>query len=363
MKLLVDVRTMASRPSGVGMYIFSFLKQFLKHKEIEIILVSDVIESREIKYFQTLGNKIYEYGRVVNKSIGVYPYFIFLQKIIRKESPDFFWEPNNVFPVRLRNPNGRILLTIHDVFPLMLPECFSRVYRAYFKYTIKKAVKYADLILYDSEETRKNTEFYIHESKLKDSFVAYVIVDKMKSYHICDDEYFLYIGNLEKRKGTDILLRAYQKYRTAGGEKKLYLAGKMRDSEIEELYNNLKNAVQGIEYLGYIETEEKMKLYSKCSCFIFPSRNEGFGMPPIEAMQYGKSIIVSDLPIFKEILGEAVNYVSIKKDDMFAEELANQMFNYRKADLESYKFIVDRFSGEQLGERCIKMLKEHMDIK
>lgn len=359
MKLLVDVRTMASRPSGVGLYIYSYLKNFVLEEEIELVLITDVVQSREIKQFKDLNIKIYEYGKLVNKSVSVFPYFKYVKSVLKKEKADFFWEPNNVIPIKLKNPYGKVILTVHDVFPLMLPECFSRIYRIYFKYSLKKALESADILFYDSKETKKNMEYYFSDSIEKKSLVSYVIVEEMEERPASDEGYFFYVGNLEKRKGTDILLKGFELYRRAGGKKKLYMAGKMREDEIEQLYDQVKKSTSAVTYLGYITTEEKMDHFSKCSCFVFPSRDEGFGIPPVEAMYYGKSIIVSDLEIFHEILGEAVNYIaSANEDDKPAEELlAKIMECYQQPDLGKYKDVIERYSGSRLTKRCLEFLK------
>ena len=49
MKVAIDARTLGSRPSGVGMYLNDFLKQLIKYKDIEFVLISDVAESEYIR--------------------------------------------------------------------------------------------------------------------------------------------------------------------------------------------------------------------------------------------------------------------------------------------------------------------------
>ena len=58
MKVAIDARTLGSRPSGVGMYLNDFLKQLIKYKDIEFVLISDVAESEYIKSFKNKGRYI-----------------------------------------------------------------------------------------------------------------------------------------------------------------------------------------------------------------------------------------------------------------------------------------------------------------
>ena len=58
MKVAIDARTLGSRPSGVGMYLNDFLKQLIKYKDIEFVLISDVAESEYIKSFKNKGIEV-----------------------------------------------------------------------------------------------------------------------------------------------------------------------------------------------------------------------------------------------------------------------------------------------------------------
>ncbi len=60
--------------------------------------------------------------------------------------------------------------------------------------------------------------------------------------------------------------------------------------------------------LGYVEAGILENLYRYCDLFLYPSLNEGFGMPPLEAMKYGKTCIVSGVTSLPEICGDAVYY-------------------------------------------------------
>lgn len=64
------------------------------------------------------------------------------------------------------------------------------------------------------------------------------------------------------------------------------------------------------EFYGYVDTDKLESLYQNCDFFIYASLNEGFGMPPLEAMKYGKTCIVSGVCSLPEICGDAVYYVN-----------------------------------------------------
>ena len=79
---------------------------------------------------------------------------------------------------------------------------------------------------------------------------------------------------MEKRKGVDILIKAYRRYREEGGTRPLILAGKMQEDDIEQLLENALTEVEGLTYLGYVSHTTRYDLYNNCSCFVFPSMAE-----------------------------------------------------------------------------------------
>lgn len=298
---------MASRPSGVGNYLSDFLKALFQRKEFDVILICDVAESEAIRFFLGHSVPVFCYGKRVFRSAGVFAYFSYVRKILLSEKPDCFWEPNNLFPFPLTGFHGKVILTVHDLFPITMPQYYSRRYRFYFRTCIRMSLKQADAVLYNSQETKRVTEEYFPFLKQKSSFVSYLIVPKPPAKEVIDEGFFLYIGNLEKRKGTDLLLNAWCSYREKGGERPLYLAGNIREKGIAALLHEAEGRFADLHYLGYVTDEEKYDLLSRCHCFVFPSRAEGFGLPPLEAVSYGKPVLVSDLPIFREILGTEVH--------------------------------------------------------
>jgi glycosyltransferase involved in cell wall biosynthesis len=72
------------------------------------------------------------------------------------------------------------------------------------------------------------------------------------------------------------------------------------EDEIDYI-RNLQSKSLDIITPGYISNEERHNLYSNASIFVFPSHYEGFGMPILEAMQYGVPTAVSDIPVFHEV--------------------------------------------------------------
>lgn len=353
MKVAIDARTLGSRPSGVGMYLNDFLKELVRYSEFEFILLTDVAESEYINYFRQQGIEVRAQGKAVYKSAGVYAYFMFVQKQLDAIQPELFWEVNTVIPIRLRG-RFRTMITIHDMFPVEYVEYFGRVYSLYFKYSLAKTLRHTDLILYNSEQTRKTTEKLFPRAKEIANCNAYIIANPLRDqWETRDKGYLLYVGNMEKRKGVDLLLKAYVAYRQLGGRKQLVLAGKMQEPDIEAMLRETMQKTEGITYLDYVTHDKKHELFADCSCFVFPSKAEGFGMPVIEVMKFKKPILVGNLDIYDEIIGPCVNEFDLHgPESVQIENLARAMMDYEPSvDGPSYETVVARYAPGKLGKR------------
>ncbi|MBE6067123.1 MAG: glycosyltransferase family 4 protein [Clostridium lundense] len=359
-KLLVNLRKLSVKPSGIGMYTYNFVNGMLEYDDFEIIGITDVMQSSEIKSLKQKGMKIIKYNKKVDKNFEVFKYFDFIEELIIKEQPDFFWEPNQIIPKNMKRkcPKTKIIVTIHDIFPITTPQFYSMKYRIYFKYFQKKTIKNADAIIYVSNFSKEETNNVFKESKNKPSFISYNIVNKPKFEHeLKNNNYFLYIGNIEKRKGVHLLLDAYELYKKDGGDEGLKIAGAIRDKEIQNKLNVLINEYPNhVEYCGYIDEERKWKLLAECSAFVFPSFAEGFGIPPLEAMFMKKSVIISNIEIFREIFGNHVNYFNLDNYDNSINNVTKSLLYYNALSNESYNFIVNIYKNSLLIKKMIDFI-------
>ena len=110
--------------------------------------------------------------------------------------------------------------------------------------------------------------------------------------------YVLYVGTSERRKGVDVLIEAMELLASTHPQLTLVLAGSRGD------------AVRGnervtIRELGFVDDATLAALYRNASVFAFPSRYEGFGLPPLEAMAYGAPVVTTDASSIPEAVGAA----------------------------------------------------------
>jgi glycosyltransferase involved in cell wall biosynthesis len=117
----------------------------------------------------------------------------------------------------------------------------------------------------------------------------------------------MYAGGADDRKNLHRLIQAFSNLPDQILEKhQLVLAGKMPIARVQSLRKNAKKCglkASKLIFTGYVSDEELSILYSNCKIFVFPSLHEGFGLPPLEAMNYGAIVIASNTTSLPEVVG------------------------------------------------------------
>lgn len=131
--------------------------------------------------------------------------------------------------------------------------------------------------------------------------------------------YILCIGNMRPYKNIDILINAFSQLVSEGiRDVSLVLAGKASDEDMFQKQNIVSSLGLGDKtiFIKNINEGDLVALMGGASIFVFPSKNEGFGLPLIEAMATGAPCIASDIEVFREVCGDSVLY--FQPHDAFA---------------------------------------------
>lgn len=132
-----------------------------------------------------------------------------------------------------------------------------------------------------------------------------------KKYSI-EEEYFYTISQLIPHKNFPTLVKVMAEIKKNHPElpQKLYISGISGNgtAEFERLLKE-ENLEETIIRTGFIPNEDKFIFYGKCKYFLFPSVFEGFGMPPVEAMMCGATVVTTDKTSIPEVTQDKANYV------------------------------------------------------
>ncbi|MDS1003191.1 glycosyltransferase family 1 protein [Clostridium sporogenes] len=214
--------------------------------------------------------------------------------------------------------NCKIVVTIHDLIPYIMPETVGKGYLNKFLKEMPKIIELSDKIITVSECSKKDISkfFPVKEDKIEVIPLAadskYKPLNKLycknvlkKKYGI-DLPFILYLGGFSSRKNVKSIIEAFEKiYNKLPEEYALVIVGSKKD-EGEKLYefsSKLKIS-SNIIFTDFVEEQDLPIFYNGCSVFIYPSLYEGFGLPPLEAMSCGCAVIASNITSIPEVTSD-----------------------------------------------------------
>ena len=244
-------------------------------------------------------------------------HFFLLKELNKKvDSLDIVFDPSQfIHPVgKLKIP---LVYVVHDVSFINFPECHRKGKKTLFKLFFKDTLQKADCIVCDSHYTENELQknFPVNHDKIS---VIYGAADecfrpisneseleRVRQKYKLPQDFLLYVGTIEPRKNLDQLLQAYHFF----GDRipfPLYIGGKVgwRSASLFKLHQSL--GLKGrVNFFGYVPDDDLPTLYNLATAFIFISKDEGFGLPPLEAMQCGTPVVISNAGSLPEITGDA----------------------------------------------------------
>ncbi len=249
---------------------------------------------------------------------------VFLPFLVWYHSADFILCPDFVVPAF--KPGFRAFAVIHDTFFWEYKDHYGSVWRKYFTKMVEFGVQRKATIIATSQYTRRKIKKHItSEVPVAVVYQCPKLFDVGEKAHV-SRRYFLHVGYFDKRKNLGVLIKAFAKFKRhfPDGDMNLILAGgqavnnKLDDSDnIQELIRSFK-LEEFVQLPGYVSDSELNRLYSEAFAYIFPSYDEGFGIPVLEAMQFDLPIIISDGGSLPEIAGGACLVFDRKSpDDLF----------------------------------------------
>ena len=254
-----------------------------------------------------------------------------LPRYIKRRSLDLFHGTNFDIPLWKRCP---AILTIHDLSDFLYPETHEPrgVWRA--RRRLPFMARTATQIVTHSESVRREVIEHLQVSREKVIAIPAAArsvfrplppdqtIETRKRLGV-EDEFLLFVGTIEPRKNLIVLLNAYRELLSATElHPQLVIAGK-KGWLTDSLFSSLREL--GIEervlFTGYLSDNDLCALYSSCRVFIYPSKYEGFGLPPLEAMACGAPVIASSIPSIREVTGETARLVATAGSDDLAHAI------------------------------------------
>jgi glycosyltransferase involved in cell wall biosynthesis len=167
----------------------------------------------------------------------------------------------------------------------------------------------------------------VTHSAIQPTFFAY----RNNVQNVQKTQTIVFVGNIKKHKGLDCLLDAFYQARNDGLPHRLIIIGdrenfRTADNAVLQKIDSLGR--EAVSFTGFISDEQLMEYLAEASLLVQPSLYEGFGLPPLEAMVLGTRVLISDIPVFREIYnGFPVTFFragdSQNLKDCIVEQLSN----------------------------------------
>ena len=215
--------------------------------------------------------------------------------------------------IRLR----RSVATFHDLF-VMTGEYSTPEFRARFTAQACHAAAHADAIVAVSAFTASQVESLLGVPAARIRVIHHGI-RALAFPGVRREKIILGVGAIQKRKNIARLVEAFE---AVDAEWKLVLAGSVGFGSAEILARIARSpARERISLLGYVSREDLAVWYSRAMVFAFPSLDEGFGMPILEAMAAGTPVLTSNRSALPEVAGGAAMLVEVEDTAALADGL------------------------------------------
>lgn len=352
--LTIDARMI--KQSGIGTYLTNLLPQIIEATDNDITLLGNIEELSQYPWVNKLNVNIIE----INSPIYSINEQVVLMKKIPKETK-LYWSPHYNIPLLYK---GKLLVTVHDVFHLAMKEYVGGIHKRLYAQLMFKALRLkATEIISVSEFTKSQFIQFTGPTKKSITTIHNGVdtnwFNSLLSEQRKTSPYLLYVGNIKPHKNLGNLLKAFSKIMNEiphnlviVGRREGFITG---DHMIAEQADEIGNRVV---FTGYINDEKLKEFFKNATALIFPSKYEGFGLPPLEAMASGCPVVVSNKASIPEICGEAAIYFNPLNPDEIAEKILlvvrnNQLRSHLiQAGLEQSK----KFNWITSGEKTIGII-------
>ncbi len=352
-QIAIDCRLI--NKGGIGRYIYSLLKEYKKiNPPFEFLLLGDPEALSNVGLGEIIPFKAPIYSLV--EQVG-FP----------RLNVNLLHSPHYNIPVFYR---GKLVVTIHDLAHIVLPQFFKNPFLRKFaklmmKTAIGKATRFITVSTFSLSEIEKTFDFSINKGIVIYPGVERSVfykrerkeIDSVKKRYGIEESYILFVGNIKPHKNIDGVIRAFRLVESEFDN--LVIVGKFEGlkTRVKDFYKMLSD---NIVFIERINDDELASLYSGAECLLFPSFYEGFGLPAIEALACGTVPIVSDMPVFREILCDACLFVDPNDINSIINGLLSLKYDneLRNKILSESKRVMGKFGWDKTATRTLEVYAE-----
>ncbi len=261
-------------------------------------------------------------------------------------------------------PKNADVATVHDLIPFKYPELYmdsihykiGHRFNRWFAKKIPYFIVQTEHVKNDLVEMWGIEEERIFKTPPGLSHDIFYPSENVPDCMDCEKDVLLFVGDDNPRKNLPLVLKALRGL----DDVRLVWVGGSKWGEVRAECDRIIEE-NGLDVVrpGFVPDEELRDYYSNADLFVYPSRDEGTGYTPIEAMACGTTSVVSDIPVFHEVLGDMVYY-----SDMDPGVLAEKIEEALADPFKEEKLVgrAEDFRWEKTAEATLDVYEKIMDI-
>jgi glycosyltransferase involved in cell wall biosynthesis len=381
LRIVIDVRRI--RDFGIGTYIRSLVHALgAVDQDNHYTLICHPDDARTLtglpKNFETAAYSRRDAAAIEHVAFPAY---------LHSLHPDLVHIPLNRVPLFMIKP---YVVTIHDMANLLFEE-ESGWRMALRRYRFRRGLIRADRVIAVSEATSREVqkamgipasrirmvynapdpEFFAHRHSA-DARVAGPEAAAREKQRILERyqihyPYLLYAGNIKPHKNIPRLVEAFAVVRDQLASHPLYrdlrliIIGDQISQYPAVRHAVIKSRVEStVRFLGFVPFDTLRCFYESASAFVFPSRHEGFGLPPLEAMASGTPVVCSNVSSLPEVVGDAA--IQINPENVFdiARGIKEVLLddNLRQSMIARGRIQASKFSWSRTAQEVLDIYRE-----
>jgi len=374
-KMALMSYTMDNRKSsGTASYAQKMIEGLLADPRFDIYLV----------HYDRVDDPLYKKAKEIIMPEIKLPYatrfirqLLFFWKYRKNKFDIIHWFQPRLYPFFWLAPAKKIVVTVHGAGMVSFPSPFNFPNKI-FNFVLMNFNKWIDVIIASSEYGKEEIiQYYRAKSeKVKVTYLGggeeYKVVKKLAVQKLVIGKYkisvpfILDVSRLTHHKNVDSLIKAYIVYRDKyKGCEKLVIVGSPLFG-YQKTYNlaNDSKYKDDIYFIDFVKQEDLNAMYSAAELFVFPSLNEGFGLPVIEAMASGTPVITSNTTSLPEVAGDAAVLIDPLNTRQIAEAMnkvlsdENLKQDLIKRGFERAKEFTWKKTAEETKEIYFKLMKD-----
>ncbi|WP_040726073.1 glycosyltransferase family 1 protein [Thiomicrorhabdus sp. Kp2] len=347
--IFINARFLSQNITGVQRYAIEISRQLKKSGSAvrflapKNIIHLDLAEEFNAEILGTLTGHLWEQ--------------IELPRYLKKHGNPLLLNLCNTAPLLYENK----VVTLHDIAFERYPQTFSWRFRYAYQFAMPRIAKTSKKLLTDSNFSKNeisdvygvdNNKIEIVHCAVSANFQPVAPEERL-------EKYILAVSSINYQKNFRALIQAFNLLNNKSI--KLYLVGALNKNFadhklVEDIERN-----PNIQFMGRVDDDELVRLYSNAQCFVYPSLYEGFGIPPLEAQACGCPCIVSNAASLPEVCDDSVVYCDPYDIEDMARQLEFVLSDQvlRDALIQKGFKNVKRFSWEKSAKQILKIIKEN----